>query len=154
MKLAVLAFGRLRSAALRELATDYAKRIGRYVKLETVELREERGDSPAARRKEAERLAAALRDDDFWVLLDERGPQFSSAELAGWLRDRERAGGGSRTVFLVGGPFGVDAAVRARARLTLSPSRLTLPHELARVVLLEQLYRAYTILRGEPYHHA
>lgn len=152
MKLTVLAFGRLRSRELAAVADDYAARLARYVPAEVVELRDERGADAAARAKEARRLEEALRGDDFVVLLDERGRQMSSPELAAFLAERTRAGRG-RTVLVVGGPFGVDDSVRRRAGLVLSLSRMTLPHELARAVLLEQLYRAFTILRGEKYHH-
>jgi len=153
VKLVVMAFGKLRSRELAAAAAEYLKRLRRYAPAEVVELREERGEEPAARRKEAARLSGALADGDWLVLLDERGRQMTSPELAGLLAERTRAGGG-RLVFLVGGPFGVDEAVRRRASLTLSLSRMTLPHELARVLVLEQLYRAWTILRGERYHHA
>jgi len=153
VKLVVAAFGRLRSRELAAIAGDYLKRLGRYGPAEALELRDERGEDPASRRKEAERLEAALRPGDHLVLLDERGKQLSSPELAALIAERSRAGGAGRLVFAVGGPFGVDESVRRRANQVLSLSRMTLPHELARVVLLEQLYRAWTILRGEKYHH-
>jgi len=152
VKLAVMAFGRLRSRELAAVAADYARRLARYAPTEVVELRDERGQDAAARRKEAARLEAALRQDDHVVLLDERGRQLLSRELAGLLAERTRSGAG-RLIFVVGGPFGVDDSVRHRANLVLSLSRMTLPHELVRVVLLGQLYRAWTILRGEKYHH-
>ena len=154
MKIVIMAFGKLRSPELAAAAAEYLKRLRRYAPAEAVELREERGEDPAARRKEAARLEGALAAGDWLVLLDERGRGLTSPELAGLIGERARAGGGGRLVFLVGGPFGVDPAVRRRANLTLSLSRMTLPHELARVLLLEQLYRAWTILRGERYHHA
>jgi 23S rRNA (pseudouridine1915-N3)-methyltransferase len=122
MKLAVIAFGRLRSRELAAVAGDYAGRIKRYAPIEVVELRDERGDDAAARAKEAARLEAALRDDDFVVLLDERGRQMPSAELAAFLSERTRAGRG-RTALVIGGPFGVDDSVRRRADLVLSLSR-------------------------------
>ena len=152
MKLLLAAFGRLLSRELSAAAGEYLKRLGRYTSAETVELREERGASAAARRREAGRVEAALRPGDYLVLCDRRGRALSSGELAELLSERERAGRG-RTVFLVGGPFGVDESVRARADLIFSMSRLTLPHELARLLLVEQVYRAFTILRGEKYHH-
>ena len=152
MKLIVAAFGKLRSRELAAVADDYAKRLKRYCPAEVLELRDERGEGEGPRRKEAERLDAALRDGDYLVLLDERGRQLSSPELAGLIDGRSRSAAG-RLVFLVGGPYGVHESVRSRAQLVLSLSRMTLPHELARAVLLEQLYRAWTILRGEKYHH-
>jgi 23S rRNA (pseudouridine1915-N3)-methyltransferase len=152
VKLVLAAFGRMRSRALAAEAGEYLKRLRRYASLEALELREEKGDAPGARAREARRLISSLRDGDFLVLCDERGAEMSSTELAEFLAGRDRSGRG-RTVFLVGGPFGVDDAVRARADVSLSLSRLTLPHELARLVLTETLYRAFSILRGEKYHH-
>ena len=152
MKLIVAAYGKLRSRELAAVADDYAKRLKRYCPAEVLELRDERGEGEGPRRKEAERLDAALRDGDYLVLLDERGRQLSSPELAGLIDGRSRSAAG-RLVFLVGRPYGVHESVRSRAQLVLSLSRMTLPHELARTLLLEQLYRAWTILRGEKYHH-
>jgi 23S rRNA (pseudouridine1915-N3)-methyltransferase len=152
MKLAVIAFGKLRSKELAAVADDYAGRLKHYAPTEVVELRDERGADAPSRAKEAGRLKDALRDDDFVVLLDERGKQLASPELANFLAERTRAGRG-RTVLVIGGPYGVDDSIRRRANLMLSLSKMTLPHELARAVLLEQLYRACTILRGEKYHH-
>lgn len=154
MKLVVLAVGRLRSEGAARLARDYAGRAGRYASLDLVEVRDSR-EKEAARAADDEgaRLLAALRPDDRLVLLDERGKSISSPELAAFLGDAERAGGSRRLVFAVGGAWGVSDAARARAERMLSLSKMTLPHELARVVLLEQLYRAFTILRNEPYHH-
>lgn len=155
MKLILLATGRLRAAAAAALARDYAGRIAHYAKFETVEVRDS-GETPPARAagEEGERLLAALRPGDRVVLLDERGSALSSKELASFLAEAERTLGPRRLVFVVGGAWGVSRAVRERAERMLSLSKLTLPHELARVVLLEQLYRAFTILRGERYHHA
>lgn len=154
MKIAVMAFGKLRSKELSAVAAEYLKRLSRYSPAEVVELRDERGEDAASRRKEAGHLAAALKPGDFVVLLDERGRQLSSPELGAMINDRARAGSWKRLVFVIGGPYGFDDEARARANFTLSLSRMTLPHELARVMLLEQLYRAWTILRGEKYHHA
>jgi 23S rRNA (pseudouridine1915-N3)-methyltransferase len=131
---------------------EYARRISRYVKFALEEVPEARraAGTPRARDEEAEGLLDRIEDGERVVLLDERGKEPTSVELArrvaGWLE-------GARDVTLViAGSDGHGEAVRARAAETLSLSRLTLAHRLARVVLLEQLYRAFTILRGEPYH--
>jgi 23S rRNA (pseudouridine1915-N3)-methyltransferase len=152
VKLVLAAFGRMRSRELGSAAGEYHRRLRKYAALEHLELREEKGDSRGSRDREADRLISSLREGDFLVLCDERGRQMCSAELADFLAERERSGRG-RTIFLVGGPYGVGEAVRARADAALSLSRLTLPHELARLVLTEALYRAFSILRGEKYHH-
>jgi 23S rRNA (pseudouridine1915-N3)-methyltransferase len=153
VKLVLAAVGKLRSRELGAAAAEYLKRLRRYTSLEIVEFSEERGEAGGARAKEAERALSFLRREDYLVLCDERGKQLSSREMASFLEERERSGRG-RTVFLVGGPFGVDDSLRARADRVLSLSRLTLPHELARLVLTEAVYRAFTITRGESYHHA
>ena len=152
MKLVMACVGRTRSREMVSAAGEYLKRLRKYAAVRTVEIREERGREAAARRREGERAAALLREGDYLVLCDERGEEMSSRGLADFLAERERSGRG-RTVFLVGGPFGVDVALRERADLALSMSRMTLPHELARLLLVEQIYRAFTILRGEQYHH-
>lgn len=95
-------------------------------------------------------MLAALRREDYVVVLDERGVQRSTQELAAWLKERQREG--RDLAFLIGGPDGHAAEVLQRAQESWSLSRLTLPHALARVLFIEQLYRAVTILDGHPYH--
>ncbi len=152
MRLRLLSVGRDRSGLYAPAVDEYAKRISRYVKFVVEEVPEARkaAGTPRARDEEGETLLDRIPDGERVVLLDERGKEPTSVELArrvaGWLE-------GTRDVTLViGGSDGHGEAVRARAAETLSLSRLTLAHRLARVVLLEQLYRAFTILRGEPYH--
>lgn len=157
MKWLILAVGKLRSAYARDGAQTYFGRIGRMQPLETAEVPAARGgDGPEAearmRRQEAERLLGRIGAGDHVILLDERGAGVTSEGLAkkiGALEPRVR----SRLVFIVGGAFGVDASVRERADEVLSLGPMTFPHELARVVLAEQLYRALTIQRNIPYHH-
>jgi 23S rRNA (pseudouridine1915-N3)-methyltransferase len=100
--------------------------------------------------EEARRILAAVRPDDHLVILDERGREHTSLELSRWLGARIREG--SDLALAVGGPDGFAPEVRARAQESWSLSRLTLPHALVRVVLVEQLYRAVTLLDGHPYH--
>ena len=162
MKLALVAVGRLHAAGASGLARDYAERLGHYARFDLIEVKAAGGgrgrggsdDVHRAVEKEGVRLLAVLRPEDRVVLLDEHGRELSSRGLADFLAEAGRAGGTRRLVFLVGGAWGVSGAVRDRAERALSLSKMTLPHELARVVALEQLYRAFTILRGEPYHHA
>lgn len=152
MRIRVLAVGRDRSGLYRPALEEYARRLEHYARFEVVEVPEARrhAGTPRARDEEGEALLARLRDGERVVALDERGKEPSSQELAlrlgGWLA------GGRDLAFVVGGADGLSEAVRARADESLSLSRLTLAHRLARLVLLEQLYRAFTILRGEPYH--
>jgi 23S rRNA (pseudouridine1915-N3)-methyltransferase len=152
LKLILAALGRLRSRELAALRAEYVKRMGRYAAVKTLEIKEEKGEESVARQKEAARVKATLRPDDYLVLCDERGTEFSSRELAGFLAERERSGRG-RTLFLIGGPFGVHESVRGEAQRVMALSRLTLPHELAQVILAEALYRAMTIIKGGKYHH-
>lgn len=140
MKLHVLAVGKLREAWVREGCAEYEKRIARHLPIEVVEL------------KDARALAGRLPPRARIVALDERGREPTSDELAARLR-AWMGGAAPAVAFLVGGADGLgDLAARADERLALS--RLTLPHRLARLILLEQLYRALSIVRGEPYHRA
>ncbi|HEY0971155.1 MAG TPA: 23S rRNA (pseudouridine(1915)-N(3))-methyltransferase RlmH, partial [Gemmatimonadales bacterium] len=145
--------GRVR-APFADAATTYETRAARYWPLDVHEVREEpaRGNvaPDAVRRREAERLLARLPAGAHVVACDERGATFTSERFAGWLAEqRDRA---QDVAFVIGGAYGLDGSVRERADSVISLAPWTLPHELARVVLAEQLYRAGTIARGEPYH--
>jgi 23S rRNA (pseudouridine1915-N3)-methyltransferase len=151
MTLMVLAVGRLR-AAYREACDDYLRRLGRHLRVEEIEVREaSRAPTVAAQREvEATRLRARLPGAATIVALTREGSAWSSEELArrveGWRVT-------SRPLALVlGGSHGLSAGFLAAASVRWSLGPLTLPHELARVIVVEQLYRAFTILRGEPYH--
>jgi 23S rRNA (pseudouridine1915-N3)-methyltransferase len=154
MRILVVAVGKPRSGALASGIREYEERAGRYWPLTVLEVKEESARSrPAAevRRREGDRLLDMLGDGVLVVACDENGTMMRSAEFAGWLRvERERA---ARDVaFVIGGAYGLADEVLQRADKRLALTRWTLPHELARLVLAEQLYRAGTILRGEPYH--
>lgn len=152
MRLRVVAVGKDRSGLYAPAVEEYARRIARYVRFEIAEVPEARkhAGTPRAREEEGEAILARIGARERVVLLDERGEEETSAELARrvgrWL---ER---GQDVALVVGGADGVAPAVRERAAETLALSRMTLAHRLARLVLVEQLYRALTILRGEPYH--
>lgn len=154
MRVRVIAVGTRPPAWVREACADYTRRLGSRLKLTLVEIEpgpRSAGQSPRkAVETEARKLLTALRPDEWVVALDERGTQMSTRELAEWLAGRMREG--RDLAFLIGGPDGLAAEVAARSDTTLSLSRLTLPHALARVVLAEQLYRAMTILSHHPYH--
>ena len=102
--------------------------------------------------REAEGIRKLLRDGDHVVLLDERGREPRSTELAAWLEQR-LSQSSRRLVFIVGGPYGFDQSIYALAREQLSLSRLTFSHQMVRLFFVEQIYRAFTIIKGEPYHH-
>ena len=158
MSTAVLCVGKMKEKAYRELADEYLKRLGRYGKIEEIEipdLPEPAGNSPAleeqVKTREGEALLAKIRPGDRVIALTIRGKQRSSEELADHLREM-RTNGISRMVFVIGGSLGLGENVLARADEEMSMSRMTFPHSLARVMLLEQLYRAEKIIAGERYH--
>ena len=144
--------GRRAPAGLAELAADYAKRVSRHLAFAEVRVRPAAGRQGDVRRALAEEAAAVrkhLRPGDTMVLLDERGRERTTEEMAGWLSERRRMG---RTVFVIGSDLGIDLSLKNEANVLFALSRLTLPHGLARVLLLEQLYRACDLLAGGPYH--
>jgi 23S rRNA (pseudouridine1915-N3)-methyltransferase len=141
MKIHIIMLGKTRRPEIRALLDDYAARIGRFAEVQFTELRE---DSAASLRKFTVDSAATV------VLLDDAGKNRTSAEFAKWMggmRDR----GAREIAFLCGGAEGFPESIRSRATQTLSLSSLTFSHELARVMLAEQLYRAFAILAGHPY---
>ncbi len=151
MYLEFLWVGKTKNPHLAALEQDYLRRLQRFASAQIRALRaiSERDPRRLCERESAA-LMGALRPGFRIVLLDERGKMLSSQELAGWLRAQQHAGAPG-LCFLVGGPQGVSESVRERADERWSLSRLTLPHELARVILLEQIYRAFAIIFGLPY---
>jgi 23S rRNA (pseudouridine1915-N3)-methyltransferase len=141
VKIRLIMLGKTRRAEARALLDDYLARIRRYAEIETTELRDA---APAGLRKLKFDPAAVL------VLLDAAGRQFTSHEFARWLADR-RDHGTREMVFLCGDAEGFPETLRAAVKQKISLSTLTMPHELARVVLAEQLYRAFALLAGHPY---
>jgi 23S rRNA (pseudouridine1915-N3)-methyltransferase len=152
MRLRILAVGKDRSGLYAPAVEEYAKRIARYVRFEVVEVPEarKRAGTPQAKEEEAGSLLARLDPRERVVALDERGIEEGStafsARVGRWLQ------GGRDTALVIGGADGLGQAVLDRAEERLALSRMTLAHRLARLVLVEQIYRAFTILRGEPYH--
>ena len=143
--------GKDRSGLFAPAVDEYARRLSHYAHFELLELSEARGRRSAgnARSREARLVLEHLGPKDWMVVLDERGARMSSADLSRYL---QRAQNQSRDLFfVVGGDEGLGPELLSAAHSTLSLSSFTLPHRLARLVLVEQLYRAFTILRGEPY---
>ena len=140
VKLRVAWIGKTKDAAIRSLTDEYLKRISRYADAQGLELASE-----AALLRQVEKSRGTL------VLLDSRGKQISSEDLAAFLAEHQNRGT-QALIFAVGGADGFSDETRKSAATQLSLGRMTLAHELARVVLLEQLYRAFTILKGHPYH--
>ncbi|RNC72324.1 MAG: 23S rRNA (pseudouridine(1915)-N(3))-methyltransferase RlmH [Desulfuromonadales bacterium] len=153
MKLKVLWVGKTQEEWLRRGVDEYSGRIRRYVPLEIGEAREEKGAAAEAMRaRECERLEKLLPKNARLVLLDERGEGLTSPQLASFIgKCRDTAV--PELVFAIGGAYGFTDTFRARADRVLALSPMTFTHQMVRVVLLEQVYRAFTIINGEPYHH-
>ena len=147
----IIGVGRLREKFFREAADEYKKRLSRYVKLDIIEvddLPEDAGE--VTRKKEGEMILSKIRPDDFVVANCIDGKQMDSVELSEFFREREMYG--ARVVFVIGGSLGLSDEVVRRANKKLSMSKMTFPHQLFRVMLLEQIYRAQKIIAGERYH--
>jgi 23S rRNA (pseudouridine1915-N3)-methyltransferase len=150
VRLRLLSVGRDRSGLFEPAVREYAQRLSRYTKFELVEVPESKREGERGRDEEAEALLDKLSDRERLWLLDEHGKELDSR---GWSELLGRTLQEGRDLALaIGGASGHGAPIRAKAERTLSLSQLTLPHRLARVVAAEQLYRAFTLLRGEPYH--
>ena len=156
MKLSLLCIGKLSSSWLQEGASDYSQRISRYLPLNIDELKEcklgKKGDSRKIIRQEGEQLLARVPQDAYTVALDEKGKLFTSEDFAGFF-SRHMLNGTPELAFVIGGPYGLDSAVKEKANLEMSLTPMTITHQLARLILLEQIYRGMTILRNEPYHN-
>lgn len=158
MQIRVIAVGKIKEKFLQEGISEYGKRLRSYAKVQVVEIPDEKrpaSASPAtesaAMEKEGERILAAVPEGSWVIVLDVKGQNWSSERLAASLGEWELAGK-SPLVFIVGGDLGLSPAVLARGDLRLSLSPMTFTHPMARFLLLEQVYRAFRILRGEPYH--
>ncbi len=154
MKIVTVVVGKARGPVADAIA-EYEKRAGRYISFEAVEVKEEAfrkaGDAARVRDEEGKRLLARVPPGVEIVALHETGRQWTSQQLADYLQNLA-VRGSPGAAFIIGGAYGLSDEILARARHQLSLSAFTLPHELARLVLAEQLYRAGTIARGEPYH--
>ena len=152
MKLTFLSVGKDRSGLFSPGVDEYVKRLNHTAKVSVVELPESRAEGARAKTEEGQALLKKLTPKDVLVALDERGKALSSVDFAKWLGRQQDSG--KDVAFVIGGDEGLSDEVRARASLVLSLSAMTLPHRLARLVLVEQVYRGFSILRGEPYHKA
>jgi 23S rRNA (pseudouridine1915-N3)-methyltransferase len=157
VKLKLVCVGKLSEPFLRAGADEYANRLKRYLPFSCLELKEEKAggrkaDPRAIRELEGEKILARVPPDAFVVVLDERGVGLTSEGLAELL-ERHMVRGTSELVAVIGGAYGLSDKVRQRGNLVLSLSVMTFTHQMARLFLLEQLYRGCTIMRNEPYHN-
>lgn len=158
MKITILCVGRIKESFYREGVLEYVKRLSRYAKTEIVEVPDEMTPDGASealeeqiRAKEGARLLAKLPQDAFVVTLEIEGKAYSSVELSDWMASA-MVNGTSHICFVIGGSLGLHESVRKRSDFALSFSRMTFPHQLMRIILCEQIYRAFRIMHREPYH--
>lgn len=158
MKITVLTVGKIKEKYFTMAIDEYAKRLGRYVKLDIVEVADEKTPDGASeteerliREKEGERILKVLKEDSYVITLEIEGKMLDSVELSQKINQIGVSGKGHIT-FIIGGSLGLSDEVKSKADFKLSFSKMTFPHQLMRVVLLEQIYRSYRILGNEPYH--
>lgn len=153
MKIVLVSIGKQQEASTKEAVQDFSLRITRYFPSEWKLIAPSKATDPVQiKKQEAQVLLQLIQPDDYLVLLDERGKNISSPELAQLIQDRANESK-KQLVFLIGGAYGVDPVIQQRANFTWSLSRLVFPHQLVRLILAEQVYRACSILRNEKYHH-
>lgn len=156
MKITLLTVGRTDVKWVRDGLETYCSRLRHYVPFELQEIPELKNVSALSRdqikQKEGELILKAIRPADELVLLDEHGREFRSLEFADYLRDK-MSRSGKDMVFTIGGAYGFSPEVYSRADSKMSLSKMTFSHQMVRTIFAEQLYRAFTIIKGEPYHH-
>ena len=156
MKIVFLTIGKTINKHLIELQNDYQERLKHYIPYDYVsipELKNNRNLTEAEQKeKEADLLLKMLEPTDEVILLDEKGKQYGSVEFSEFI-SKKIMGNQKRMIFVVGGPYGFSQRVYDRANGLISLSKMTFSHQMVRIIFVEQLYRAFTILRGEPYHH-
>ena len=156
MKISLFFVGKTSFDYLEKGISEYEKRIKRYVDFEIKTVKDIKAgkNMPAkiVKQKEGEQVLKQLKNSDYLILLDEKGKQFSSREFAKFI-DNKTVTGTKQLVFLIGGAFGFSEAVYKRANEKLSLSKMTFSHQPVRLLFTEQLYRAFTIIKGEPYHN-
>lgn len=156
MKVALLQTGKTTDKYIAEGVCIYSERIKKYSPFEILTVPDIRNtrNMPASEQKskEGEKILQHLKEDDYIVILDERGKEFTTIEFSSFL-GKTLMLPKKRIVFVIGGPWGVSESVLGKADLRLSLSKLTFSHQLVRLLFMEQLYRVFTVLRGDPYHH-
>ena len=157
MIIKLLAIGKTDSEELQALINDYSKRLGFYVKFELEIIpdlkRAKNLNEEQQKQKEGELILSKLKSTDVLILLDENGKQFGSVEFSNYLQKHMNSGI-KQLVFVIGGPYGFSEDVHKKSNGKLSLSKMTFSHQMVRVFFIEQLYRGFTILRNEPYHHS
>ena len=156
MNIDLLVVGKTDSAEIQSLVATYLKRLNFYTRVTLVTLPDLKNTrnilAESQKRQEGELLMRQFADGDYVVLLDEKGAEMRSVEFSMWLQKRMNSGV-RRLCFVIGGPYGFSKTVYDRADESISLSRMTFSHQIIRAIFAEQLYRAFTIIRNEPYHH-
>lgn len=158
MKITILAVGKIKEKYLKDAIAEYSKRLSRYCKLDIIEVADEKTPDNASlavensiRQKEGERILKQIKEDAYVIALAIDGKMLASEEMAEKI-DMFGIGGTSHIIFVIGGSIGLNEEVLRRADYKLSFSKMTFPHQLMRVILLEQIYRSYRIISGHAYH--
>lgn len=158
MKITLISVGKIKENYLTQAVLEYSKRLSRYTKLEIIEVADEKTPDGASEAEElqiknieGERILKQIKDGSYCLALAIEGKMYDSVEFAEQL-EKLRVNGKSHLIFLIGGSLGLSETVLKRADTLISFSKMTFPHQLMRVILLEQIYRAYRITAGEPYH--
>lgn len=158
MRITLICVGKLKERFYRDAVEEYVKRIGKYCKIEVIEVEDEKTPDGAGealeeqiKAKEGKRILDRIKENSFVVTLEIKGKRFTSEGYAGWLEGLT-VNGCSHVTFVIGGSLGLHESVCKRSDLAVSFSDMTFPHQLMRVILTEQIYRAFRIISGEPYH--
>jgi len=158
MNITVISVGKLKEKYLKEAIDEYTKRLQRYCKMSIIELQDEKTPDNASEKeelqiksKEGEAILKNIKDNSFVIALDLKGKMLSSEEFSSYIEDLG-VSGKSDIVFVIGGSLGLSQEVITRSNYKLCFSKMTFPHQLFRVMLLEQIYRGFRIMKGEPYH--
>ncbi len=156
MKILLLTIGNTDKAYIREGIDDYIKRLYYYIPFETKVIPDLKNRSTLSvelqKEKEGQMILNQVVTGDILILLDERGTEFSSVEFSKWM-EKKMIAGTRQLVFVIGGPYGFSKSVYERSDFKISLSQLTFSHQMVRMIFVEQLYRAMTIIKNEPYHH-
>lgn len=155
MKTVLVLVGKTVNKHIGACVDDYVERLGHYMPFELVTIPELKNNKNLSEEQQKERegelILKQVQEQDFLVLLDEHGKELRSIEFATWIQKKQQAV--RRLVFVIGGPYGFSPAVYQRCNEQLSLSKMTFSHQMVRMIFVEQLYRACTIIKGEPYHH-
>lgn len=150
MKIKIIAIGTLKEKYLKDMVNEYTKRLSKYTKVETIEIKEENDTHPNAKEIEGKKILSFIKSKDYVIALTLNKKEYTSEQLASWLNNKFMKT--SELVFIIGGSLGLCDSVIARANECLTLSKLTFTHQMSRIILLEQIYRGFKINHHEKYH--